>query len=180
MLQVAQILRDSFEEGKHMNFVELLSFGAVVGLGATVFTDLVGIFRQGWAATNGFYSLVGRWIGSIPDAGLVHSDIRNSAPVSSEAALGWSAHLILGGLFGIGFVCLFGPASLSAPKAWQGLSFGLLTVLVPWLIFQPLFGWGVAVSKAPESWKLRLRNLVTHSVFGLGLWLSALLVQIEL
>ncbi|WP_390913867.1 DUF2938 family protein [Pseudosulfitobacter sp. SM2401] len=159
-----------------MNFVEYLSWGAAVGFGATIFTDLVGLLRQGWAATDGFYRLVGRWIGSFPSVGLFHNDIRATAPVAAEAILGWGGHIILGLLFGIGFVLLFGISAVGEPKAWQGLSFGLATVLVPWLIFQPLFGWGIAVSKAPEPWEMRLRGIVTHAVFGLGLWLSALLL----
>lgn len=163
-----------------MNFAELLIWGAAIGLGATALTDLVGILRQGWAATSGFYGLVGRWIGSVPSSGLTHTDIRTTKPVRAEAAIGWSAHILLGMLFGIGFVFLFGPSSLSAPKAWQGLSFGLGTVLVPWLIFQPLFGWGIAVSKAPEPWKLRLRSVITHVAFGVGLWLSALILSVGL
>ncbi|MTI02653.1 DUF2938 family protein [Roseibium sp. RKSG952] len=160
-----------------MNVVEFLIGGAIVGFGATVFTDLVGLLRQGWPATNGFYCLVGRWIGSVPRTGFSHADIRTTAPVDGEAVLGWGAHIFLGLLFGIGFVFLFGSTALDAPKAWQGLSFGLGTVLVPWLIFQPLFGWGVAVSKAPEAWKLRLRSVITHAVFGIGLWLSALALK---
>lgn len=133
--------------------------------------------RQGWAATDGFYRLVGRWIGSIPSIGLFYNDIRATAPVAAEAILGWGAHIILGLLFGIDFVLLFGTSALSEPKAWQGLSFGLATVLVPWLIFQSLFGWGVAVSKALEPWKMRHRGIITHTVFGLGLWLSACFVS---
>ena len=163
-----------------MGFADLLFWGAMVGFGATVFTDIVGLMRQGWAATDGFYRLVGRWIGSVPSAGLFHNDIRATAPVAAESVLGWGAHIILGLLFGICFVFLFGASALGEPKAWQGLGFGLVTVLVPWLIFQPLFGWGVAVSKAPEPWKMRRRGIVTHAVFGLGLWLSALLLSTAL
>lgn len=161
-----------------MSFTELLIWGATVGIGATVFTDFTGIMRQGWTATNGFYCLVGRWHGSIPRNGLAHKDIRDAPTLAPEAVLGWSAHLLLSLLFGIGFTFLFGSTALSEPKVWQGLSFGIATVLVPWLIFQPLFGWGVAASKAPEPWKMRLRGLITHSLFGLGLWLSTLILNI--
>lgn len=160
-----------------MSFAELLIWGAVAGIGATVFTDVIGVLRQGWGATNGFYSLVGRWIGSLPRAGFAHDDIRTSPPVVAEAVLGWAAHALLGVMFGIGFALLFGAPALEAPQLWQGLSFGLGTVLVPWLVFQPLFGWGFAMSRAPEPWKMRMKGMITHSVFGLGLWLSALVLR---
>ena len=159
-----------------MDFADVVISGLGVGFGATLMTDAVGVLRQGWAGTNGFYRLVGRWAGSIPRRGLAHDDIRNTAPVQAEAAIGWTAHIALGLLFGIGFVFLFGASDLSAPRIWQGLSFGLVTVLVPWLVFQPLFGWGIAVSKAPNPWPLRLRGLITHGTFGLGLWLSAVVM----
>lgn len=156
-----------------MDFATTVIAGAALGLGATIFTDAAGCLRQGWAATHGFYCLVGRWIGLVPRVGVLHDDIRSAPSVVSEAAVGWAAHIALGLLYGIGFVALFGPTALGAPKLWQGVGFGLVTVLVPWLIFQPLFGWGIAGSKMPKPWQLRLRGAVTHTIFGIGLWLSA-------
>ncbi|MBO9452117.1 DUF2938 family protein [Tropicibacter sp. R16_0] len=160
-----------------MDFWELMTWGGALGLGATLITDCVGVLRQGFAATHGFYCLVGRWLGSVHRQGLFRGDIRAAQPIQAEAALGWAAHIGLGVGFGMAFAALFGPAALRMPQVWQGLSFGVLTVLVPWLVFQPFFGWGIAVSKTPEPWRMRLRGLITHAVFGLGLWLSALLLS---
>ena len=161
-----------------MNFAEILAWGAGVGLGATLVTDIVAIMRQGWAATNGFYRLVGRWIGSIPRIGFVHTDIRTSPVVSGETTLGWGAHVATGVVFGITFILVFGRTTPGFLAVWQGLGFGLATVLVPWLIFQPLFGWGIAAARTPAPWKQRLKSLVTHGTFGVGLWLSAMLLNL--
>lgn len=155
-----------------MDFAELVLPGLVAGLGATLFADIVAIGRQGWAATHGFYCLVGRWVGLLPRKGISHTDIRASTPVEHEAALGWSAHVFLGAIYGAAFALVFGTPALQAPQLWQGLSFGLATTLVPWFVFQPLFGWGIAMSKAPAPWKMRVKGLITHSVFGLGIWLT--------
>lgn len=155
-----------------MSFAELLIYGAIVGLGATVFADVIAVARQGWATTHGFYCLVGRWVGSVPRHGLIHANLRTATPVTQEAVLGWAAHIVLGILFGCAFALLFGAAAFEDPKIWQGLIFGLVTVLVPWLVFQPLFGWGIAVSKAPNPWKMRMKSVINHGVFGLGIWLS--------
>lgn len=157
-----------------MSFAELLIFGATVGLGATVFADLIAVVRQGWPLTHGFYCLVGRWVGSLPRAGFIHDDIRATTPVIGEAILGWGAHVMLGVIYGISFVLMFGPTAIDTPQLWQGLGFGLVTVLVPWLIFQPLFGWGLGMSKAPEPWKMRLKGVINHAAFGCGIWLSIL------
>lgn len=155
-----------------MGFVELLVCGAAIGLGATIIFDLFVVVRQGWEQTHGFYCLVGRWVGSLQHIGFVHDDIRETAPVSSEPLLGWGAHALLGILYGIGFLFAFGPSAIYYPQLWQGLSFGLVTVLVPWVVFQPLFGWGVGMSKVPEPWKLRMKSVINHTVFGIGIWLS--------
>jgi len=42
---------------------------------------------------------------------------------------------------------------------------------------QPSFGLGVAASKTPHPNQARLKSLMTHTVFGLGLYLWALLLS---
>lgn len=161
-----------------MSFAEVLIFGAVAGLGATIIFDIAAVLRQGWGLTHGFYCLVGRWVGSLHHSGFIHDDIRKTAPVRGEAVLGWGAHVLLGLIYGIGFVFTFGPSALSSPQLWQGLSFGLVSVLVPWLVFQPLFGWGIGMSKAPGTSKLRLKSAINHTVFGFGIWVSLKLLNL--
>jgi len=160
-----------------MSFVELLVLGAIAGLGATIIADIVAVLRQGWALTHGFYCLVGRWVGALPQHGLFHNDIRTSTPVQREAMLGWAAHILLGVIYGVALVLVFGSSAIITPELWQGLGFGLATVLVPWLIFQPLFGWGIGMSKAPEPWKMRIKGELNHTVFGLGIWLTITLLN---
>lgn len=155
-----------------MNFAQLLIFGAAAGLGATAIFDIFLVLRQGWSATHGFYCLVGRWFGSLRHIGVFHDNIRASKPIAGEAIMGWSAHVLLGVFFGILFATLFGSSAIEVPRLWQGLGFGLATVLVPWLVFQPLLGWGIAMSKVPSPKTARLKSLVNHAIFGLGIWLS--------
>lgn len=51
---------------------------------------------------------------------------------------------------------------------------GLGTVAIPFLVMQPSFGLGIAASKTPNPTQSRLRSLMNHAVFGLGLYVSAL------
>jgi hypothetical protein len=51
--------------------------------------------------------------------------------------------------------------------------FGIVSVLVPYLIMQPSFGLGIAASKAPEPTSARLRSLMAHTAFGVGLYVCA-------
>jgi Protein of unknown function (DUF2938) len=53
------------------------------------------------------------------------------------------------------------------------LLFGLGTVLFPYLIMQPAYGLGIAASKTPNPTAARLKSLMSHGIFGLGLYLTA-------
>jgi len=57
------------------------------------------------------------------------------------------------------------------------LAFGLVTTLAPFLVMQPAFGFGIAASKTPKPSQARLKSLMTHTVFGRGLYLWALLLR---
>jgi hypothetical protein len=43
---------------------------------------------------------------------------------------------------------------------------------------QPAFGLGIAASKAPNPRHARLRSVLSHALFGLGLYLSALALRL--
>ncbi len=62
---------------------------------------------------------------------------------------------------------------LEAPSVWPALAIGLVTILAPWLVMQPAMGAGIAGSRSPNPTATRLRNLGTHTVYGLGLYLAA-------
>lgn len=49
----------------------------------------------------------------------------------------------------------------------------IASVLVPYLIMQPSFGLGVAASRTPQPTQARLRSLMAHTVFGVGLYVCA-------
>lgn len=51
-----------------------------------------------------------------------------------------------------------------------------MTVAAGWFLLQPGLGIGWAASKTPNPNKVRALNLAAHTVFGLGLWLTALLI----
>jgi hypothetical protein len=63
---------------------------------------------------------------------------------------------------------------LAQPTLGPALAFGMISVLVPYLIMQPAMGLGIAASKAPQPMPARLRSLMAHTAFGFGLYLAAL------
>jgi len=47
-------------------------------------------------------------------------------------------------------------------------------VVFPFFIMQPSLGLGIAASKTPHPARARLKSLVTHAVFGVGLYVCGL------
>ncbi|MFI5237550.1 MAG: DUF2938 family protein, partial [Ignavibacteriales bacterium] len=45
---------------------------------------------------------------------------------------------------------------------------------------QPSFGFGIASSKLPHPNLLRLKSLSTHLIYGIGLYVSAILLNVIL
>src|SRR5664279_5642669 len=66
---------------------------------------------------------------------------------------------------------------LQHPNPIPAIVFGLVTVLAPSFIMQPAFGLAFAASKTPNPTQAKLRSLMNHTAFGVGLHLFALLVN---
>ena len=81
---------------------------------------------------------------------------------------------MIGIIYGIVFAILAGPAWLAAPTFLPAWIFAILTVAAGWFLFQPGLGLGWAASKTPNPSKVRALNLVAHTVFGIGMWGTAL------
>ena len=145
-----------------------------VGLGATLFMDAWALFIKrffGVPASN--YCLVGRWVCHMPAGTFVHASIVTAAKKRFECAVGWIVHYVVGAGYGLVFVALVSSAWLVRPTLLSALLFGIVSVLVPFLFMQPSFGLGIAAAKAPQPAQARLRSLMAHTSFGLGLYLCA-------
>jgi hypothetical protein len=150
----------------------------LVGLGATALIDLWALLRRRlFAVPLPDYRLLGRWIGHMPRGRFVHDNIRMASPVRGETALGWSAH----GLIGIGFAALlpllWGTQWLHAPSLLPALLIGVATTAAPLLLMQPGMGGGIGGRRTGRALSLCLQSLTTHTLFGVGLYLGARLLQ---
>ncbi|MEO1101003.1 MAG: DUF2938 domain-containing protein [Pseudomonadota bacterium] len=151
--------------------------GLLLGVGATLTMDVwAEVRRRAFGLPSLDYRLVGRWLGRMPHGELKQAHILQTPPVRGEAFLGWGAHFLIGAVFGLMFLAVAGADWLDRPSLVTALTFGAVTVLVPFLIMQPALGLGVAASRTPKPWVARARSLATHLVFGAGLYLSAYLV----
>jgi hypothetical protein len=119
---------------------------------------------------------VGRWVGHLAAGRFLHESIAASRPVRGEAAIGWTAHYLIGVGFAGLLVAIAGADWCREPTLAPALAMGVVTVLAPFLIMQPGMGSGIAASRTPDPNAARLQSLITHAVFGLGLYLSAWLI----
>jgi hypothetical protein len=120
--------------------------------------------------------MLGRWIGHFPQGRFVHDNIAKASPVPGELAIGWAAHYAIGVAFAALLLAIFGLDWARQPTPLPALAVGLATVAAPLFVMQPGMGMGIAASKTPNPATARLRSLVVHAVFGVGLYVSALLV----
>ncbi len=84
---------------------------------------------------------------------------------------------MIGITFAIAFVALVGNNWLQRPTLIPAIVFGVVTVLAPFFIMQPSFGFGFAASKMSNPTQARLRSLMNHTAFGIGLYLFGLLAN---
>ena len=150
----------------------------LIGLGATLTFDLWALFlKQAFKITPSNFCLVGRWLRYMPEGIFTHSNIASAPQKSAECTVGWIAHYMTGITFAIAFVALAGSNWLQHPTLIPAVVFGVVTVIAPFFIMQPLFGLGFAASKTPNPAQARLRSLMIHAAFGAGLTLFGLLAN---
>jgi len=155
--------------------LDLLLRGVLLGIAASALMDLWGlVLRRGFRIPTLDYALLGRWIGHMPRGRFIHARIGDARPVPGERALGWAAHYSIGIAFALVLLGIWGLDWARSPTVWPALLVGLGTTAAPWLVMQPAMGVGFAASKSANPRATRLRNLATHSVYGVGLYLAAL------
>ena len=148
----------------------------IVGLGATLFMDGWALFlRRAFNVASLNLCLLGRWLLHMPDGVFRHDSIAAASPKPRECTIGWIAHYTIGATLAVALVVL-APTWLERPTLLPPLLWGMVTVAIPFFVMQPSFGLGIASSRTPHPARARLRSLTTHTVYGIGLYLSALAV----
>lgn len=157
--------------------VGLIVSGVLLGIGATALFDawqwLVARVL-GQPAPN--LAPMGRWFWHLREGQVFHDDIGRAAAYRHERALGWIGHYVVGVIYGVAFALIMGPDWFAAPRFLPAWIFGLATLAFGWFLLQPGMGMGWAASRMPNPARVRTLNLAGHTVFGFGLWLTALLI----
>ncbi len=154
----------------NLETLDWLPSAIAAGVGATLLIDLwAQLLRRsaGIGATD--WALVGRWVAGLARGRLQLRVGEFQRRERGDALRGWLTHYAVGIAYALIYLLLVNAlaAKVSLPSA---LLFGAITVLAPWLILQPALGKGVFASGAPNPAQTRLLNLVTHLLFGAGLY----------
>lgn len=154
-----------------MNDVMAIFF---IGAGATAITDLWTVLRRsafGTPLPN--FGMLGRWIAQLARGRFRAVPIASVPPVRAERVIGWSAHYSIGIAFAFLLPAVWGWQWLRHPTFMPAMIVGIATVIAPLFVMQPGMGMGFAASRTPRPAAARFQSLVTHAVFGLGLYLAA-------
>ncbi|MCC6622246.1 MAG: DUF2938 domain-containing protein [Deltaproteobacteria bacterium] len=154
-------------------FIELALRAVVIGVGATLVMDVWALALRRLGVRSLDMGLLGRWIGHLRRGRWAHARIADAAPIAHERLIGWCAHYTIGVTFAGLLLALYGLGWARSPSLGPAIVIGLATVVAPLFVLQPALGLGVASSKTPTPAFNAVKSVVTHTVFGLGLYLAA-------
>jgi hypothetical protein len=159
--------------------VVFVAAGVLMGVTGSALMDAWSlILRRRFHVPTLDYALLGRWIGHFPQGRFFHERIASADPVRGERPLGWVAHYSIGVAFAFLLLAIWGLDWARSPTIWPALLIGLGTIAAPWFVMQPAIGAGIAGSRTPDPRATRLRNIGTHAVYGVGLYLSGVALSI--
>ena len=150
----------------------------LIGIGATAVMDAWLLLLKHLGVPTLNFAFIGRWVGHLFRGQFAHAAIAKAAPVRGELAWGWLTHYAAGVAFATVLVGIQGADWVRSPTLLPALAVGVCTVAAPLLVMQPAMGSGFAASRTPTPLKNCLRSLANHTVFGFGLYLSALAIAL--
>lgn len=162
----------------------MMALSLLAGLFATYCMDFVAMnmIRKQVIKLDGVQvvpSLLGRWTIAILKGYIFHQDIRQCPPFKDEIKVGIIMHYAIGMVLAIIF-------SLLRPiyedhfitTVFLGISYGLVTSILPWFIMYPSMGFGILARKLDIKKHIVMFSLINHLVFGLSLGLTIAVVDI--
>jgi hypothetical protein len=120
------------------------------------------------------WATVGRWlIMMILKMKVYNPAIDDEKPYKNELLIGWLFHYFIAIIYALTFFIMLNKQILNS-SFYDGVMFGLISVIIPWFIFMPLFGKGFLGTKTPSPIKSCSLAVGSHAVIGISI---ALLFQ---
>jgi hypothetical protein len=107
----------------------------------------------------------------MPHGRFRHDSIAATPAVRGEQLIGWTAHYLIGIAFAGALLGIWGIEWVRQPRLVPALLVGMVTVAAPLLVMQPGMGVGFSAGRATHS-------LVTHLVFGVGLYAAGWITNV--
>ena len=108
----------------------------VIDIWAVILSTILKLPTTNW-------SMVGRWCAHLRTGQFIHRPISQSKPVKSEQTIGWLFHYIIGIGYAYLYVILMVFIVSNDPFLISAIIYGLVTLIVPWLVLQPALGLGL-------------------------------------
>lgn len=148
-----------------------LAHAVLIGAGATAVIDIWAVARKRLLGIPSMdYALVGRWIAYLPRGRFRHDPIAATPPVKGERLIGWIAHYLIGIAFAAVLLAFWGLDWARHPTLGPALIVGIGSAVAPFFVMQPGMGAGIAASRTPRPAAARINSLITHAIFGAGLY----------
>jgi len=158
---------------------DYLKHAILIGAGATALMDIWTIARTRLLGISALdYALVGRWIGHMAHGQFHHESIAASPPIPRERLIGWTAHYLTGIVFALVLLAIWGLDWVRQPAIGPALLVGIGSVAAPFLLMQPGMGAGIAASRTARPAVARIHSLITHGIFGLGLYAAGWIARL--
>jgi len=158
--------------------MDFLVCSVLIGTIATAVIDVWAIARKRLLGVPSLdYALVGRWFAYLPRGRFYHDPISATPSVRGERVIGWIAHYLTGIVFAAILLAIAGIEWARHPTIGPALVMGFASVAAPFLLMQPGMGAGIAASRTARPCAVRFQNLVTHGIFGVGLFAAAWLAS---
>lgn len=153
---------------------ELLIHSIIIGILATFLMDIFAYLREKISKVKPLnYAFVARWILGWFDGQYWHKNIAQSPSKSGEIIIGWFFHYLIG-IIWVSLFLFLNTLGLYSIHLFSSIAYGLITVFVPFLIMQPAFGFGYFAQRTPHPKQAMKNSLISHSVFGIAIYLSYL------
>ncbi|MHC5306126.1 DUF2938 domain-containing protein [Bartonella sp. LJL80] len=150
-----------------------------VGIGATLIMDIWAWLQLKLFSVKSLdYGLVGRWVCHFSKGTFKHHTIKDAQAVPMERALGWFLHYAIGVVFAAVLFFILGENWQQKSLFIPSMLVGIGSVVMPFFVLQPSFGLGLAGSKLPKPWIGRIKSLIAHTSFALGLYASANILKL--
>ncbi len=160
--------------------VNLVLQAVLTGVGGTIILDLWALFlARVFQVPATSWPMVGRWIGNMRHGIFMHENIAAAAPVPGETAIGWIAHYAIGASYGLLLIAIAGQSWIVRPTLLPPLLLAWALLVAPYFLLMPGMGAGIAGAKTPDPMATRLKSAIGHTIFGLGMYVTAVALAVD-